>query len=75
MLSDFTNHSLKHEFQSAAKNVSFLLVHTFEKTNLGTFPKNYLVIFFFLNVRVYVGDDIKKNKYKESSDGRYFEVK
>lgn len=49
MLSDFTNCSLKDEFQSAAKNVSFLLVHTFEEINLGPFPKNYLVwIFLFI---------------------------
>jgi len=45
MVSDFTNLSLKHEFQSAAKTVSFLPVHTFEEIDLGTFPKNNLVIY------------------------------
>lgn len=41
MFLDFINCSLKHELQSAAKNVSFLLVHIFEEINLGTFSKNY----------------------------------
>lgn len=66
MLRDFTDHSLKHEFQSAAKNVFFLLVHTFEDMNFSTFPQNYLVFWVLFNVLECMKVMILKKNYTRS---------